>query len=132
MDGGKEVIWVENSETKEGQRIAAEPNLNNLRLIEMHLNLNPRLVEAMISDGNEKGTIKFRFDDQPGSTTTLARVPPANATDARTPALQESVPVVNQGPASQVYPGVPRVHLEGGPRRRAPDPVLPQWKLRHN
>lgn len=133
MDGGKEVVWVENSETKEGQRIAAEPNQNNMRLIEMHLNLNPRLVEAVISDGNEKGTIKFRFDGQPppGPTTSLAQAPSANAADARTPVSQESVPV-DRAPASRIYPGVPRVHLEGGPRRPTPQPELPKWKLRRN
>ncbi len=130
IEGGKEVIYVENFETKEVQRISIEPNENNIRLLGMNLNPNPRLVEAVISDGKEKGTVKFRYDDQlsfGSAISTLAQVPIDFASSqARNPdvpgehssALQETAPA-DQAPASRIYPGVPRVNMEGGPRQGA-------------
>lgn len=138
IEGGKEVISVENSETKELQRIAAEPNQNNMRLIELHLNLNPRFVDAVISDGNEQGTVKFRYDDQliHGPTTpTLTQVGAGD--DSLTSSLRPVNPphVQTSKPASWIYPGIPRVHSEGGPRQQTarsrfkhflPDPATQQ------
>ena len=63
-DEGKDDIYVQDSETNEVQKITAEPNQNKLRLIELRSNPNPRLVEAIISDGRQKGALKFRFDVQ--------------------------------------------------------------------
>jgi hypothetical protein len=63
-DGHRDVIFVQNLETNEVQRIAAEPNQSNLRLIALRLNPNPQLVEAVISDGKEQGSVRFRFDVQ--------------------------------------------------------------------
>jgi len=61
-DAGKDVIFVQNTETNDTQKITPEPNKDNFRIIEIHPNDNPKLVEAVISNGNEKGTVKFRFD----------------------------------------------------------------------
>ena len=63
-DGHQDVIFVQNLETNEVQKITAEPNQSNLRLIGLRLNLNPELVEAVISDGKERGSVKFRLDVQ--------------------------------------------------------------------
>jgi hypothetical protein len=59
-DGGKDFIFVQDSETNELQRITTVPNHNKLRLLELHSNPNPRLVEAVISNGKEQGTLKFQ------------------------------------------------------------------------
>jgi hypothetical protein len=141
-DGGKDVIFVQNSETNEVQRITTGPNHNNLCLIEMHLNLNPQLVEAVISDGKEQGAVKFRFDGQsPGGQTASGTAqmgnngaagqtpnpgkalprPLANLAAAQNPGLRATVPV-NQAFASRLYPGIPRVHTEGGSGQQAPQP----------
>ena len=63
-DGYRDVIFVQNLETNEVQKITAEPNQSNLRLIGLRLNPSPQLVEAVISDGKEQGSVKFRFDVQ--------------------------------------------------------------------
>ena len=126
-DGGKLVILVENWETNEVQRIAAEPNHNNLRLVKMRLNLNPRLVGAVISDGNEVGTLKFRCDAQfaSGSPAGDGNGPAQNPVVAGSQApsrqsqrssLQQTIPV-NQ--PYRIYPGRPRVHHEGGGSRQS-------------
>jgi hypothetical protein len=62
---GKEVVMVQNSVTNEVQKITASPNQNRLRLVEIHPNSDPKSVEVVISNGQEQGTVKFRFDIQP-------------------------------------------------------------------
>jgi hypothetical protein len=130
IDGGKAVILVENAETKEVQRICKDPNSNNVCLITMHLSPNPRSVEALISDGKEQGTLKFRYDDQLSSgltNSTLAQAADANGRERSLPVAdsQTSIsrpsnlpspltPDLNRPPGSRLYPGLPRVHWEGG------------------
>ena len=63
-DDRTEEILIQNLETNEVQRITVEPNKDNLRLIALHLNPNPQLVEALISNGKEQGAVRFRFDAQ--------------------------------------------------------------------
>jgi hypothetical protein len=92
IDAGKQVICVQNSETNEVQTVTAESNQNNLHLVGMHLNSNPQFVEAIISDGKEQGTVKYRLGDQhpvgPTTSTTAGDqhpVGPTTSTTARTP-----------------------------------------------
>jgi hypothetical protein len=141
-DGGKVVILVQNSETNEVQRITAVPNQNNLRLVELRANQNPQLVVGVISDGREQGTVKFRFDVQPfagqtplgavGSNQVERTREPGSTLPATVPSSQSqgSSPTVttNPGAAHSIYPGMPRVHHEGGP---APTPVLKQTHGKH-
>jgi hypothetical protein len=136
IDGGKLGILVGNSETNEVQRIVAEPNHNNLRLVKMRLNLNPRLVEAIISDGNEVGTLKFRYDPQfvsqspPGDGNGPAQNPVVGGSQApsrqsQRSSLQQTMPV-NQ--PYRIYPGRPRVHHEGGGSRQSSGTATPRLK----
>jgi hypothetical protein len=139
IDAGKEVIWVENTETKEAQRICGQPNQSNVRLIALHLNPNPRAVEAVISDGKEQGTVRFRYDDQPSSgaaNSTLAQTPVDANAQPRKSALANSQPVQPPDPptagsnrprGSRLYPGLQRVHWEGG-KPGAPATPAPRLK----
>jgi hypothetical protein len=96
--GATEVIFVQNSETNEVEKITTEPNQHNLRVIEFHSNPNPRLVEAVLSDGKARGVVNFKFDAQaPASQTPSVSQPAANeATTA-------------QARPSRFYPGLPRL-----------------------
>jgi hypothetical protein len=132
IDGGKEVICVENSETKDVQTIGAEPNRNNLRLIELRRNVDPSVVEAMISDGKEMGTVKFRYNDQPPQVSMISSSAQAPTGDPSVPAQNPAVAgsqvtlvpnktsdarqasPVNQGAPYRIYPGMPRFYHEGG------------------
>jgi hypothetical protein len=58
-DAGKIVIYVQNMETNEVQRITSEPNKDNFRIIAVHPNADPKLFEVVISNGTEKGPVKF-------------------------------------------------------------------------
>ena len=60
-DGGKDVIYVQNTETNDVQKITSEPNLDNFRIVELHPNADPKLFEAVISNGSQQGTVRFRF-----------------------------------------------------------------------
>jgi hypothetical protein len=106
-DAGKVVIHVQNSQTNEVQRIAAKPNSNNLRLVGIRLNSNPRLVTAVIASGQEQGTVKVRFEPEvipEGTSLTLT----TNGTDPSS--SQTPAPAIR---ASRLYPGLPKVRSEG-------------------
>jgi hypothetical protein len=60
-DAGKDVIYVQNTETKDVQKITSEPNLDNFRIVELHRNPDPKLFEAVISNGSQQGPVRFRF-----------------------------------------------------------------------
>jgi hypothetical protein len=60
-DAGKDVIYVQNTETNEIQKITSEPNLDNFRIVELHPNADPKLVQAVISNGSQQGPVRFRF-----------------------------------------------------------------------
>jgi len=60
-DAGKDVIYVQNTETNDVQKITSEPNLDNFRIVELHPNADPKLFEAVISNGNQQGPVRFRF-----------------------------------------------------------------------
>jgi hypothetical protein len=76
-DGGRTVIYVQNTETNEVQKITSEPNKDNFRIVEIHPDPDPKLFEAVISDGREKGVVKFRMSlpnpsPQPGASSSPA------------------------------------------------------------
>jgi len=60
-DAGKDVIYVQNTETSDVQKITSEPNLDNFRIVEVHPNADPKLFEAVISNGRQQGPVRFRF-----------------------------------------------------------------------
>jgi len=122
-DAGKDVIFVQNTETNDTQKITPEPNKDNFRIVEFHPNDNPKLVEAVISNGKEKGTVKFRFD-----------VPAAANQPALPAALGPGVPdqapgVVPQNPQN-LQPNLPGVvnpnALQGAQPAQVPQPGVPQ------
>ena len=61
QDGGKDVIYVQNTDTEDVQKITSEPNLDHFRIVELHPNADPKLFEAVISDGSQQGAVRFRF-----------------------------------------------------------------------
>jgi hypothetical protein len=143
IDGAKEMVSVESTETKEVQTIGGQPNQNKVRLIALHLSSNPRAVEAVISDDKEQGTVRFRYDDQPSSGTansTLAQAPGDANAQPQKPALANSQfanhPVVlpdsptadsNRPRGARLYPGLQRIHWEGG---KPGAPAIPEPRLK--
>ena len=62
-DAGNYVIFVQNTETKKLQKVTSEPNKGHFRIIEMRPNADPKLVEAVISNGTDEGTVKVAKRD---------------------------------------------------------------------
>jgi hypothetical protein len=60
-DAGKDVIYVQNTETNDIQKITSQPNLDNFRIVELHPNADPKLFEAVISNGSQQGPVRFHF-----------------------------------------------------------------------
>jgi hypothetical protein len=60
-EAGKDVIYVQNTETHDVQKITSEPNLDNFRIVELRRNADPNLFEAVISNGSQQGPVRFRF-----------------------------------------------------------------------
>ena len=60
-DDGKDVIFVKNIETNDVQQITSQPNIDNLRIVEIHPNADPRQFEAIVSNGSGQGPVRFRF-----------------------------------------------------------------------
>jgi hypothetical protein len=60
-EAGKDVIYVQNTETNDIQKITSEANLDNFRIVELHRNEDPKLFEAVISNGSQEGPVRFRF-----------------------------------------------------------------------
>jgi hypothetical protein len=63
-DGGKDSLFVQDTDTNDVQRITDAPNEKGLRLVEVHATGGKdfqmiRDFEAVISNGSEQGAIKF-------------------------------------------------------------------------
>lgn len=61
QDRGKDVISVKNLETNDVQRVTSQPNIDHLRLVEVHPNPDLRQFEAIISNGSDQGAVRFQF-----------------------------------------------------------------------
>jgi hypothetical protein len=61
-DGTKDIVFVQNTETNEVQKITTDANSDNLRLIAIHKSPDPKLAEVVLSNGTEEGSVKFRTE----------------------------------------------------------------------
>ena len=106
-DADKELIYVQNSQTNEVQRITPRANANNLRLVGIHLSSDLRLVDAVIAADQERATVKFHFDSRvaPGITSSTLAKNETNTSSGQVP--------IPSNTTSRYYPGVPRVRTEG-------------------
>jgi hypothetical protein len=117
-DGGKDVIFVQNTETNEVQKITTDPNKDAFRLLEMHPSQNQKLVEAVISNGTEQGSVKFHFEapttasaaaagaQPPGSIAPPGVAPLQRPGFGNAPQLPQNIPGVNaRSPFPQSAPG---------------------------
>jgi hypothetical protein len=134
-DGGKDVVFVQNIETNEVQRVTMDVNAKSLRLIAIHKAADPKNAEVILSDGTEEGSVKFRLDAVPAAPQTPVAQQPAVPTpglptqipgmqSARTGAnLPGAMPMQQQQPQTV---GVPPRASEIRRKRITPPPVTQQ------
>jgi hypothetical protein len=80
-DGGKDVVFVQNTETSEVQKVTSSPNANSLRLVEIHRNADPQKADVILSNGTEQGAVKFRLE-APAAAPQVSNVQPLPGTVA--------------------------------------------------
>jgi len=63
-DKGKDILFVQDTETNEVTKVTKEEGTNSdrLRLIEVVPNKNPSLILAKLTNGKEEGIVKFKFE----------------------------------------------------------------------
>jgi len=63
-DKGKDIVFVEDTETNEVKKVTKEEGANSdqLRLVEVVPNKNPSLIFAKLTNGREEGVVKFKFE----------------------------------------------------------------------
>jgi hypothetical protein len=63
-DKGKDIVFVEDTETNEVKKVTKDEGANSdqLRLIEVVPNKNPGLIIAKLTNGKEEGIVKFKFE----------------------------------------------------------------------
>ncbi|MBV9391417.1 MAG: hypothetical protein JOY96_05940 [Verrucomicrobia bacterium] len=59
-DGGRDIIYAQNTLTNEVQKITSEPNLDNFRIVEVHPNSDPKEFEVIVANGKELIPVRFR------------------------------------------------------------------------
>jgi hypothetical protein len=64
-DKGKDIVFVEDTETNEVTKVTKEEGATSdrLRLIEVVPNKNPSLIIAKLTNGKEEGIVKFKFEE---------------------------------------------------------------------
>ena len=135
-EGKNDVVFVQNTETNEVQKITREPNSNNLKLLELRPNQNPKLAEAVLSNGTDKGSVKFKIEAPtpeqaaaapglpPGMPPGMQVIPPQNQNQriqqvpgqAQNPLLQNLAGQA-QGQQAEPSPGVPPSPAQTRPPR---------------
>jgi hypothetical protein len=63
-DKGKDILFVQDTETNEVTKVTKDDGTNSdrLRLLEIVPNKNPSLIFAKLTNGKEEGIVKFKFD----------------------------------------------------------------------
>jgi hypothetical protein len=119
-DGGKDVVFVQNTETNTVQKVTREPGADNLKLLEVHVDPDPRKVEVVLSHGAERGIVKFRTENPAA----LAQAPGSSApAGMRNPG---GVPGAQPVPGMRGQMQAPQNPLEAFQQAARSGPVQPQ------
>ena len=70
---GKDIVYLRHTDTNAVDKVTRDSGPESLRLIEVHPNANPKLFEAVISDGTQQKPLKFSFEA--ASTVAVANPP---------------------------------------------------------
>ena len=90
-DAGRTVVYVQNTETNEVEKITSEPNKDNFRIVEVRPNPDPKLVEVVISNGDGLGAVKFRMSPPPNLNPQIATTNPP-AAQTKSPQIETMSP----------------------------------------
>jgi len=129
--GGKDVVFVQNTETNEVQKVTSTPNSDHLRLVAIHKNADPNKSDVVLSDGTREGSVKFRMEVPQVVQNQNGQAVPGQVPASR-PGLQPGFPQQNQrskNPGGSRFPRMPaQMPAPGQVPAPAPGqaPVVPQ------
>jgi hypothetical protein len=103
-DGGKDVAFIQNTETSEVQKVTNDPNANNLRLVAVHRSADPQKADVVLSNGAEQGSVKFRLEIPAGVPQVDAGQQPVGIAAG----VQTKIPAVATGAPVQAVPRMSR------------------------
>jgi hypothetical protein len=119
-DDGKDVVFVQNTETNAVQKVTRESGADNLQLLEVHVDPDPRKAEVVLSHGAERGIVKFRTENPAA----VAQAPGASAPGGmRNPG---AVPGAQPVPGNRGQTQGPQNPLEAFQQAARTGPVQPQ------
>jgi hypothetical protein len=108
-DGGKDIVFVQNTDTSEVEKVTNDPNSNKLRLVEIHRNADPQKADVVLSDGLEQGSVKFRLEAPAvASLVPAAQPPPGTTTGAQAGCRPRAGPTRSRN----ATPGAPIANAE--------------------
>jgi hypothetical protein len=117
-DDGKDVVFVQNTETNEVQKVTNDPNPNNLRLVAIHKDADPKKADVILSNGGEQGSVKFRLE-------TPMAGPQVSGGQQPGPALGAQNKVPGAAPGGPISP-VPALSRQMQLQKNAQQQGLPQ------
>jgi hypothetical protein len=130
QDGNHEVVFVQNADTNDVQKVSGTPNAQGLRLVEVHRNANLQAVEAILAKGTEQGPVRFRTEVPAAAPSTglAGASAPGDQTAAGVPGMAPPPPApqppVPNGSAFNAGPANPR--MNGGALRSNNQPAAPR------
>jgi hypothetical protein len=120
-NSGKDVVFVQNTDTNEVQKVTSTPNPDHLRLVAIHKDADPKKSEVILSDGVREGSVKFRMEVAQVAQSQNGRALPGQVPATR-PGLQPGFPQQNQRSKNPVAPNIPRMPAQMPTPAQAPAP----------
>jgi hypothetical protein len=122
---GKDILFVEDTETNEVKKVTKDEGTNSdrLRLLEVVPNSNPSLIVAKLTNGREEGVVKFRFEQAQNNQMPTANIPGQRLLPGQVGANNQ---FGNNGPGARRMPQMPPTAIQNVPPQmnnaNAPDP----------
>jgi len=116
-NGGQDVVFVENTETNEVQKVTSAPNPDHLRLVAIRKDPDPKKSEVVLSDGVREGSVKFRME-----VAQIAQNQNGQALPGQVQAMRPGFPQQNQRSKNPVAPNIPRMPAQMPAPAQAPVP----------
>jgi hypothetical protein len=117
-NGGKDVVFVENTDTNEVQKVTNTPNPDRLQLVAIHKDPDPKKSEVILSDGVREGSVKFRME-----VVQVAQNQNGQALPGQVQAARPGFPQPNQRSKNPVAPNIPRMPVQMPAPAQAPMPL---------
>ena len=96
---------------RKSRKSPKDPNVNSLRLVEVHSNIDPQKVEVLLASGDEQGVVKYRLETGMTNPNSKDSSPAVSETDFLIPVHSSNNDVIGDALAySKVLVGYLKAH----------------------